>query len=200
METEKDKIFLEKLKTLEILHQKYDNCQHCPLAKLGRKNVVFGEGNPDAKLIFLGEAPGEKEDTLCKPFVGRSGQLLTKILEQAGLKREDVFITNVVKCRPPNNRAPKEEEILTCTKLLLFNQISIIEPKIICTLGMIPTKALLGPKINNLPIKITEIHGKVFKKENFIIMPTYHPAYILRNNRELQKFTNDIILAKNLSI
>lgn len=199
MEKKINKIFTQKQKELEILHQKYKNCQNCPLAQLGRKNIVFGEGNPNAKLIIIGEGPGEKEDTLCKPFIGRSGQLLTKILEQAGLKREDVFITNVVKCRPPKNRCPKPEEIEICTKLLLFNQIKIIEPKIICVLGMTPIKALLGNKINNLPIKMTKIRGQIFKKDNFTIIPTYHPAYILRNNKELQNFTNDIISAKNLS-
>ena len=193
MEKEKSKIFTHKQEALEILHQKYNNCQNCPLAKLGRKNIVFGEGNPNAKLVFVGEGPGQREDDLCRPFVGRSGQLLTKILEVAGLKREDVFITNIVKCRPPNNRAPQEEEMLTCTKLLLFNQIDIIEPKIICTLGAVPTKVFLGPDV-----KITQIRGKTFKKGNLTIIPTYHPAYILRNNRELEKFADDIILAKNL--
>lgn len=189
MEKEKN-----KLQTLEALHQKYANCQNCPLAKLGRKNIVFGEGNPNSKLVFVGEGPGEREDELCRPFVGKSGQLLTKILEVADLKREDVFITNVVKCRPPNNRNPQEDEIAMCTKLLLFNQIGIIEPKIICTLGAVPAKVFLGPDI-----KITKIRGKTFKIGGFIVIPTYHPAYILRNNNELQKFADDIILAKKYS-
>ncbi|KKP28167.1 MAG: Uracil-DNA glycosylase [candidate division TM6 bacterium GW2011_GWF2_30_66] len=200
MEKEKNKTFMHKFEALEKLYKKYKNCQNCPLAKLGRKNIVFGEGNPNAKLIIVGEGPGEKEDAACKPFIGKSGQLLTKILEQTGLKREDVFITNTVKCRPPKNRNPKTEEIESCTKLLLLKQIDIIEPKVICTLGAIPARVFLGKKVNNLPIKITAIRGQIFKCGNLTIIPTYHPAYILRNNKELQNFTSDIILAKNFSI
>lgn len=185
---------MEKKELLKSLHEKNKNCQLCPLSKLGRKNVVFGEGDPNSKILFIGEGPGEKEDELCRPFVGRSGQLLTKILDAASLKREDVFITNVVKCRPPKNRNPEDEEIKICTKILLFEQIKIINPAVICTLGAIPTKALLGPNI-----KITQARGKTFELKNSIIIPTFHPAYILRNNRELEKFVSDILLVKELS-
>lgn len=188
------KIILDKKEELEKLYAKYKSCQLCPLAKLGRKNIVFGEGNPYSKIVFLGEGPGEKEDELCRPFVGRSGQLLTKILEIANLKREDIFITNVVKCRPPKNRNPEETEIKTCTKILLFKQLEIINPKIICTLGAVPTKIFLGKDI-----KITQARGKLFKINNFNIIPTYHPAYILRNNSKSEEFTNDIILIEKLS-
>lgn len=185
---------MDKQKALEFLYKKYKNCQNCPLANMGRTSIVFGEGDPNAKLIFLGEGPGQKEDEQCRPFVGKSGQLLTKALELAGLKREDVFITNTVKCRPPENREPKKEELEICAKLLLFKQIDIIEPKVICTLGTISTKVFLGSKI-----KITQIRGKIFKIGSLTIIPTYHPTYVLRNNKEMQEFTSDIILAKKYS-
>jgi len=179
---------------LNELYAQYRICQMCPLGSLGRKSIVFGEGNPDAKLMLIGEGPGQKEDELCRPFVGRSGQLLTKVLEAIGLSRQEVFITNVVKCRPPNNRKPLESESDTCTKLLLFKQIKIIRPKTICTLGSAATQAFLEKDA-----KITKIRGKLFKKEHTTIIPTYHPAYILRNKRELENFANDIKLAKKHS-
>jgi len=179
---------------LEELYAPYKKCQMCPLGSLGRKNIVFGEGNPNTKLMFIGEGPGQKEDELCRPFVGRSGQLLTKILEAVGLSRKDVFITNVVKCRPPKNRKPLPNESNTCTNLLLFKQIKIILPTAICTLGSAATQAFLGKEV-----KITKIRGKQFKQENSILIPTYHPAYILRNQRELENFANDIKLAKKIS-
>ena len=179
---------------LEELYAPYKKCQMCPLGSLGRKNIVFGEGNPNTKLMFIGEGPGQKEDELCRPFVGRSGQLLTKILEAVGLSRKDVFITNVVKCRPPKNRKPLPNESETCTNLLLFKQIEIILPTTICTLGSAATQVFLGKEV-----KITKIRGKQFKQENNILIPTYHPAYILRNQRELENFANDIKLAKKIS-
>jgi len=180
---------------LEELYAPYKKCLMCPLGSLGRKNIVFGEGNPNAKLIFIGEGPGQKEDELCRPFVGRSGQLLTKVLEAIDLSREDVFITNVVKCRPPNNRKPLPNESDTCTKLLLFKQIKIIRPKAICTLGSAAIQAFLEKDV-----KITKIRGKTFKKEKTTIIPTYHPAYILRNKKELENFANDIKLAKKIAL
>lgn len=183
-----------KQSLLDKLYAPYKNCQMCPLGSLGRKSIVFGEGNPGAKLMLIGEGPGQKEDELCRPFVGRSGQLLTKVLEAIGLSRKDVFITNVVKCRPPNNRKPLPNESDTCTKLLLFQQVKIIRPKAICTLGSAATQKLLGEGI-----KITKIRGKIFTKEKLIIIPTYHPAYILRNRKELESFANDIKLAKKHS-
>ncbi|MFC1841905.1 uracil-DNA glycosylase [Candidatus Dependentiae bacterium] len=183
-----------KQELLNDLYEPYKNCTMCPLGILGRQNVVFGEGNPDATLMFVGEGPGQKEDQLCRPFVGRSGQLLTKVLEAVGLSREDVFITNVVKCRPPNNRKPLPNESEICTNLLLFKQIKIIRPKVICTLGSAATQVFLGKDI-----KITKMRGKMFDKNGFLMIPTYHPAYILRNNRELENFADDIKLAKKHS-
>jgi len=179
---------------LEELYAPYKKCQMCPLGSLGRKNIVFGEGNPDAKLMFIGEGPGQKEDELCRPFVGRSGQLLTKVLEAIGLSRQKIFITNVVKCRPPNNRNPLPNESETCTSLLLFKQIKIIRPTAICTLGSAATQIFLGKDA-----KITKVRGKLFKKEKAILIPTYHPAYILRNKTKLEDFANDIKLAKKHS-
>ena len=179
---------------LNELHAPYKKCKLCPLGSLGRKNVIFGEGNPDANILFVGEGPGQKEDELCRPFIGRSGQLLTRTLEAIGLSRKDVFITNVVKCRPPNNRKPLEQESNTCTQELLFNQIKIIRPKVICTLGATAMQALVDKNA-----KITKIRGNLIKKNMLTIIPTYHPAYILRNRKELEKFTNDIKLAKKYS-
>jgi len=179
-----------KQELLEKLYKPYKNCQECPLGHLGRKHTVFGEGNANAKLMFIGEGPGQKEDELCRPFVGRSGQLLTRVLESLGTKRENVFITNVVKCRPPKNRKPLPNESDTCTHLFLFKQIKIIRPAAICTLGSSSTQAFLGNDI-----KITKIRGKIFTWNKIKIIPTYHPAYILRNNRELENFINDIKLA-----
>jgi|ERR1700733_8846896 len=183
---------------LDKLYAPYIKCKECPLGSLGRKNVVFGEGNPDAKLMFIGEGPGHDEDIQGRPFVGRSGKLLTKILELSGIDRSDVFISNVVKCRPPNNRKPLENEIATCTDLLLFNQIKIIRPPVICTLGATALQGLIG----NYQIKITQVRGKPIVGDNLpniIIMPTYHPAYILRNPPELPKMHEDIQHAYQLT-
>jgi len=187
-----------KQELLHELHAPYKNCQMCPLGKLGRKNIVFGEGNPNAKLMLVGEGPGQKEDELCRPFVGRSGQLLTKVLEALNLSREEVFITNVVKCRPPNNRKPLANEADICTKLLLFKQIKIIQPKVICTLGSAATQTFL-----NENIKITKMRGKIFSQKfntkKTLIIPTFHPAYVLRNNTKIKEFADDIKLARNSS-
>jgi uracil-DNA glycosylase len=183
---------------LDKLYAPYANCKECPLGSLGRTTVVFGEGNPDAKLMFIGEGPGHDEDIQGRPFVGRSGKLLTKILELSGIDRSDVFISNVVKCRPPNNRKPFENEITTCTNLLLFNQIKIIRPHVICTLGATALQGLL----NSYEIKITQVRGKPIvghNLPNIIIMPTYHPAYILRNPPELSKMHEDILHAYQLT-
>lgn len=176
-----------KQSLLDKLYTPYQNCTMCPLGFLGRKNIVWGEGNPDAKIMFIGEGPGRDEDEQGRPFVGRSGKLLTKTLEGLGIKRADVFIANVVKCRPPNNRVPTEQESSICMGLFLYNQIKIIRPKIICTLGSSSTQALLGPDV-----KITKVRGKIQHKDGITIIPTYHPAYILRNASELPTFVQDL--------
>lgn len=165
-----------KKELLERLFNQYRNCTACPLGTQGRTQVVFGAGNPNAKLMFIGEGPGAQEDIEGKPFVGRAGKLLTKIIEAMGFARSEVYISNTVKCRPPQNRAPLPEESSTCKQLLLFNEIKIIKPQIICTLGASATKAVLGEKA-----LISAIRGMFFDVHNIKIMPTFHPAYLLRN-------------------
>lgn len=181
-----EKIFKQQL--LDALYQPYKKCVACPLGTLGRTNVVFGEGNPDADLMFIGEAPGQEEDKQGRPFVGRSGQLLNRVLDLVGLSRDDVFITNIVKCRPPNNRKPTPEESMTCKKLLLKKQIQIIRPQVICTLGAAAIQGL----IDQYNLKITKIRGTEYTYEDTRVLPTYHPAYILRNPKELQTLIKDI--------
>jgi len=159
---------LEKLR-LEILQ-----CKACPLYKT-RKNPVLGEGNPHSILLFIGEAPGAEEDEQGRPFVGKAGELLTKIIKAMGLERGEVYITNVLKCRPPGNRNPRPEEIKACWPFL-EKQIEIIKPKLICTLGTFATQTLLGTQE-----KITFQRG-VFKEWKGIrVLPTFHPAFLLRN-------------------
>jgi uracil-DNA glycosylase len=183
-----------KQQLLTKLYEPYLKCTQCPLGFLGRKNVVFGEGNPDAKLMFIGEGPGNEEDIQGRPFVGRSGQLLTKILELIGLQRTDIFITNIVKCRPPNNRKPLPQESRVCKNLFLINQIRIIKPKTICTLGASALEGLLEEKLS-----ITKFRGIPLTILETTVVPTYHPAYILRNPKELKTLISDIERAKNLS-
>ncbi|MGC8870818.1 MAG: uracil-DNA glycosylase [Brevinematia bacterium] len=148
-------------------------CKSCPL-HLSRKQAVPGYGNYNAKLMIIGEAPGREEDIQGKPFVGRAGQLLTKLLEEIGIKREEVYITNVVKCRPPENRVPTPEEIKSCNHFLR-RQLEIINPKIVLLLGSTASKAFLGEE------KITKIRGEIIDIEGIIVIPTFHPAAVLRD-------------------
>jgi DNA polymerase len=150
------------------------SCTRCKLHTLGRKQVVFGVGNPNADLMFVGEGPGADEDLQGEPFVGRAGQLLTKIIEAIGMKREDVYIANVIKCRPPGNRNPEPDEVDRCAPFL-FRQIEQIKPKVIVALGKFAAQSLL--KTND---PITRLRGREFKYRDAILMPTYHPAYLLR--------------------
>lgn len=179
---------------LNKLYEPYKKCTQCPLGTLGRTNVVFGEGNPDARIMFVGEGPGQEEDRQNRPFVGRSGKLLTQTLSNLGISRQDVYITNVVKCRPPNNRNPLPLESTTCKNLLLFNQIKIINPPTIVTLGSIALQAFQKGRIS-----ITRMRGTIIKTNNISLIPTYHPAYILRNPKELPIFANDIKFAMEYS-
>lgn len=166
-----------KKDALEKLYSKYKDCKQCPLSSQGRTQVVFGNGNPNTKLMFIGEGPGKDEDIQGKAFVGRAGKLLTKIINAMGFEREDLYISNVVKCRPPNNRTPLPQESQTCKNLILHKEIDIIQPTIICTLGACATQALLGE-----PVQISKIRGSFISlKNNILIMPTFHPAYLLRN-------------------
>jgi uracil-DNA glycosylase family 4 len=149
-------------------------CSRCKLHTLGRTQVVFGVGNPTADLMFVGEAPGADEDIQGEPFVGRAGQLLTKIIEAIDLRREDVYIANVIKCRPPGNRNPEPDEVEQCEPFL-FRQIDTVKPKVIVALGKFAAQCLLR---TNDPI--TRIRGREFKYRDAILIPTYHPAYLLR--------------------
>jgi DNA polymerase len=189
----KKKPLTNKKELLAALYAKYAKCLACPLAKQGRTQVVFGVGNPDSKILFIGEGPGRDEDVKGEPFVGRAGQLLNQIIEAMGLKREDIYISNVVKCRPPGNRTPVPIERNTCKDLLLFNELRIIKPIIICTLGSAATQGLLGDEI-----RISDVRGKFHDFQGTIVMPTYHPAYLLRNPAEKRTVWEDMkkIMAK----
>jgi DNA polymerase len=160
--------------TLAGVREELGECTRCPLHRT-RRNLVFGEGSAGAKLVFVGEAPGEEEDNQGRPFVGRAGQLLTKIIDAMGLKREEVYICNILKCRPPGNRNPKEDEIATCEPFLM-KQLEAINPEIICALGTFAAKTLLRTES-----PISAIRGKFHDYQGRKLMPTYHPAYLLRN-------------------
>jgi DNA polymerase len=160
--------------TLPIVRADLGDCTRCKLHALGRRQIVFGVGNPDADLMFVGEAPGADEDIQGEPFVGRAGQLLTKIIEAIGLRREDVYIANVIKCRPPNNRNPEPDEVEQCEPFL-FRQIDTIRPKVIVALGKFAAQSLL-----RTTDPITRLRGREYRYRDAILMPTYHPAYLLR--------------------
>jgi DNA polymerase len=147
---------------------------------------VFGEGNEKATLMFIGEGPGYDEDLQGKPFVGRAGQLLTKIIESVNLSREEVYITNIIKCRPPQNRNPESDEIQSCHPFLM-KQISVIQPKIICALGTFSAQTLL-----KTDTKITALRGKVYDLEGIKVIPTYHPAFLLRNPEKKREVWEDM--------
>ena len=150
-------------------------CTRCKLCTLGRSQIVFGVGHPKAPLMFVGEAPGEDEDKKGEPFVGRAGQLLTKIIEAIGLTREQVYIANVIKCRPPANRNPEPDEVATCEPFL-FRQIDVIQPKVIVPLGKFAAQSLLKTMD-----PITRLRGRRFDYRGSVLIPTFHPAYLLRN-------------------
>ena len=160
--------------SLEAIERLVKDCTLCPLYKTATRHV-FGEGDPRASLMFIGEAPGRDEDQQGRPFVGAAGQLLTKMIEAMGLKREQVYIANVLKHRPPENRVPEPNEMEAC-KPYLLEQIALIKPRVICTLGAVATKALLGPEI-----AITKVRGSRQLFEGITLVPTFHPAYLLRN-------------------
>jgi DNA polymerase len=167
-------------------------CTRCKLHGLGRTQVVFGTGNPSADLMFVGEAPGADEDEQGMPFVGRSGQLLTKIIEAIDLRREDVYIANVIKCRPPQNRNPEPDEIETCEPFL-FQQIDLIKPKVIVTLGKFAAQCLLRSEE-----PISRLRGRLFDYRGAKLIPTFHPAYLLRNPSSKREVWEDMKLVKKL--
>jgi len=159
---------------LDGVRRELGDCARCPLHR-SRKHLVFGEGSARARLVFVGEAPGEEEDRQGRPFVGRAGQLLTKIINAMGLEREEVYICNILKCRPPGNRNPQEDEIAACEPFLV-KQIEAIDPEIICALGTFAAKTLLRTEA-----PISAIRGRFHDYHGRRLMPTYHPAYLLRN-------------------
>jgi DNA polymerase len=167
---------LDAIPDLEALRGHIGPCTRCKLHTLGRKQVVFGAGNRSADLMFVGEAPGADEDQQGEPFVGRAGQLLTKIIEAIGLTRADVYIANVIKCRPPGNRNPEPDEVATCEPFL-FHQIDLIRPKVIVALGTFAAHALL-----KTDTPISRLRGRVHDfRGGSRLVPTFHPAFLLRS-------------------
>jgi DNA polymerase len=162
------------------------DCSRCKLHTLGRTQIVFGVGNFNADLMFVGEAPGADEDIQGEPFVGRAGQLLTKIIEAIGLSRSDVYIANVIKCRPPGNRNPEPDEVDQCEPFL-FRQIDTIKPKVIVALGKFAAQCLLKTEE-----PISKLRGREFRYRDAILMPTFHPAYLLRNPSSKREVWEDM--------
>ena len=161
-------------------------CERCKLHTLGRRQVVFGVGNPGADLMFVGEAPGADEDIQGEPFVGKAGQLLTKIIEAIGLTRDQVYIANVIKCRPPGNRNPEPDEVAQCEPFL-FRQIDAIRPKVIVALGKFAAQCLLRSET-----PITRLRGREFIYRGAVLIPTFHPAYLLRNPSSKREVWEDM--------
>ena len=160
--------------TLPAIQKDLDDCQRCKLSG-SRKNIVFGVGNPQARLVFVGEGPGYEEDQKGEPFVGAAGRLLTKIIQAMGYSREQVYICNIIKCRPPGNRNPRPDEIETCVPFLK-RQIEAIKPEFICALGTFAAQTLLETKT-----PISKLRGSFHNYKDIKVLPTYHPAFLLRN-------------------
>ena len=177
---------------LVAIREDIGDCTRCKLHTLGRKQIVFGVGNPEADLMFVGEAPGADEDEQGIPFIGRAGQLLTKIIEAIDLKREDVYIANIIKCRPPQNRNPEPDEVATCEPFL-FRQIEAIKPKIIVALGKYAAQTLL-----KTDAPISRLRGQLFDYRGATLIPTFHPAYLLRNPSSKREVWEDMKLVKKL--
>lgn len=178
---------------LAAIREDIGDCTRCPLFKQGRKQVVFGVGNPKAELMFVGEAPGADEDEQGEPFVGRAGQLLTKIIEAIALSRSDVYIANVIKCRPPNNRNPEPIEVETCSPFLL-QQIDTIQPKVIVALGTFAAQMLL-----QTDTPISRLRGRAHPFRGGIkVVPTFHPAYLLRSPDKKRDVWEDMKFVRGL--
>jgi len=177
---------------LAALRDEIGDCTRCKLHGLGRSQVVFGVGNPEADLMFVGEAPGHDEDLQGIPFVGRAGQLLTKIIEAIGLTRDQVYIANVIKCRPPENRNPEPDEVATCQPFL-FRQIESIAPRVIVALGSFAAKTLLSTEA-----PISRLRGRVYDLKGAKLVCTFHPAYLLRSPDRKRDTWEDMKKAKQL--
>jgi DNA polymerase len=176
---------------LRAVREELGDCQRCKLAR-GRKNIVFGQGNPSAALMFVGEAPGADEDEQGLAFVGKAGQLLTRIIEAIGLTRDEVWIGNILKCRPPGNRNPEPDEVLSCQPFL-EKQIAIIRPKVLVGLGKFGGQWLL-----KTAEPISRIRGRLGEYQGIPVMPTYHPAYLLRNPDAKKEVWEDMKVVRGL--
>lgn len=172
-------------RTLSEIRDEIGDCRRCKLCST-RKNIVFGSGSPTAQLMFVGEAPGADEDVQGQPFVGRAGQLLTKMIQAMGLSREEVYIANIIKCRPPENRNPQPDEIAACSPFLI-KQVETIRPKVICALGTFSAQTLLETQQ-----KISALRGKFHDYHGVKLLPTFHPAYLLRNPNEKKTVWEDL--------
>lgn len=175
----------DRLESLEQVAMEVRSCQACALHGC-RTKVVVGEGDPKAELVFVGEGPGEEEDLQGRPFVGPAGQLLDRIISAMGLSRREVFICNVVKCRPPANRTPRPEEVEACSQFL-FRQLRAISPKVICALGAVAAQTLLSS-----PEPIGKLRGRFHQWEGVALMPTFHPSYLLRNPERKREVWEDM--------
>jgi len=171
--------------SLEEIRKELGDCKRCKLHRT-RRTIVFGEGNPKTNLMFIGEGPGYDEDVQGRPFVGKAGQLLTRIIQSINLQREEVYIANIIKCRPPQNRNPEPDEIQSCHPFLM-KQIMAIQPKIICALGTFSAQTLL-----KTDTKISALRGKFYDLEGIKVIPTYHPAFLLRNPERKKEVWEDM--------
>jgi len=183
---------------LHIIREDLGDCTRCRLHKQGRKQIVFGVGNPNADLMFIGEAPGADEDQQGEPFVGRAGQLLTNMIKAMGLERERVYIANIIKCRPPNNRTPERDECETCSPFLM-RQVATIKPKVIVALGAVAAKTLLAinDSMSNLrgrwyEFKPTAVRSNDPNWSGAKLAVTYHPAFLLRDPRQKKEAWKDL--------
>ena len=176
---------LNRVPTLPDIREEMGECTRCKLHR-GRQNIVFGVGNSEADLMFVGEAPGADEDAQGIPFVGRAGQLLTRIIESIGLQREQVYIANILKCRPPRNRDPQPDEVESCEGFL-FQQIQAIDPFLVVALGRYAAQTLLQTQT-----AISRIRGKFYPYRGGLLIPTFHPSYLLRNPRAKREVWEDM--------
>ena len=178
---------MNKLESLKVLQEEVQNCTKCDLAKT-RKNTVFSRGNPESRLCFMGEAPGENEDLTGRPFVGRAGLLLDAMIMAMGLTPNDIYICNIIKCRPPGNRRPLPEEVAACYPFR-EKQLQLVRPQVIVALGATAAEGLLGPGPN-----ISKRRGKWHSANGVAIMPTFHPSYLLRNPAAKETVKEDLKL------
>jgi uracil-DNA glycosylase family 4 len=174
---------------LKVIREEIGDCKRCPLAFAGRHTIVFGEGDPNTRLMFVGEGPGADEDMQGRPFVGRAGQLLNNMINAMGLQREEVYIANIVKCRPPQNRTPEPVEANTCSQFL-FEQIDVIRPEILVALGSTAATYLLGGKAS-----LSSLRGRLHQARGSKLIVTYHPAYLLRDPRQKKEAWADLQIA-----